>query len=207
MGKVDTYVDAIKRIAIDNSHGYSMASRWGSPDYDCSSLIISVVDGAGIPVKANGATYTGNMLKAFLMAGFTDVSDKVNLATGDGLLPGDILLNEVHHTEMVIQSKLVVGAHWDFDGKPGDSSGLEINWKPYYNYPWDYVLRFIENTTVNANDKLYSITDIKTALEVANGEYGNGNDRIKALQKNGFDSDLIQGLVNEIFDTLIHMGL
>ena len=27
-------------IANDNSHGYSMTSRWG-PDYDCSSFVIS----------------------------------------------------------------------------------------------------------------------------------------------------------------------
>ena len=44
-------------IANDNSHGYSMTSRWG-PDYDCSSFVITAYQNSGVPVKDNGMTYT-----------------------------------------------------------------------------------------------------------------------------------------------------
>lgn len=41
-------------IANDNSHGYDQAHRWGI-DYDCSSLVISAFEHAGVPVKSKGA--------------------------------------------------------------------------------------------------------------------------------------------------------
>ena len=62
MSKVEAYVEKALSIANDNTHGYSQVNRWGK-DYDCSSLVITVVENAGIPVKSKvGATYTGNML-------------------------------------------------------------------------------------------------------------------------------------------------
>ena len=64
-------------IANDNSHGYDQVNRWGSPDYDCSSLVITAYDKAGVPVKSKGATYTGNMREAFKKCGFVEVSDMV----------------------------------------------------------------------------------------------------------------------------------
>lgn len=39
---------------------------------------------------------------------------------------------------------------------------------------------------------------IGVALEVIAGKYGNGADRIKALEKEGYDYDVIQGCVNEL---------
>lgn len=54
-------------IANDNSHGYSMTSRWG-PDYDCSSFVISAFRNAGVNVGS--ATYTGNMRSQFTQHGF-----------------------------------------------------------------------------------------------------------------------------------------
>lgn len=64
-------------IANDDSHGYDQVNRWGSPDYDCSSLVITAYDKAGVPVKSKGATYTGNMREAFKKCGFVEVSDMV----------------------------------------------------------------------------------------------------------------------------------
>ena len=84
-------------IAQDDSHGYSQYKRWG-PDYDCSSLVISAYEKAGVPVKEAGATYTANMRVAFEKCGFKSIkygSDTV-------LIKGDILLNEKHHTALYI---------------------------------------------------------------------------------------------------------
>lgn len=130
-------------IATDNSHGYSQANRWG-PDYDCSSAIISAwEDGAGVPVKSNGATYTGNMLSAFLACGFRDVVGSVNLYNGDGLEAGDVLLNEKYHTAMYIGGNRVVHARSsEGNDTQGDQSGNEIRIQQYWNYPWDHVLRY-----------------------------------------------------------------
>lgn len=148
-------------IAEDDSHGYSQASdvRWGNPDYDCSSLVISAYDqafklaGQTSTPKTNGASYTGDMKAAFLASGFTDVTSTVNQTTGDGLVRGDVLLNIAHHTAMYIGeykgvSNLIVQASSSETGgkygSPGDQTGGEIKIKAYSRYSnggWDVVLR------------------------------------------------------------------
>jgi cell wall-associated NlpC family hydrolase len=64
--------DKAVAIAEDAAHGYDQANRWG-PNYDCSSLVITAFESVGIPVRASGATYTGNMKKAFKKCGFFEV--------------------------------------------------------------------------------------------------------------------------------------
>lgn len=140
--KINGAVEWAIAIANDDKHGYSQENRWGL-DYDCSSLLIEAWEtGGGVPVKTNGATYTGDMYQVFTANGFNDVTSIINLATGEGLKRGDILLNTLHHTEMMINSTQTVGAHSNYDGVTGDSSGNEIDIGDYYNYPWDYVLRY-----------------------------------------------------------------
>lgn len=146
MGKIETAVQWIIDIANDGSHGYDQNNRWG-PDYDCSSLVISAWDYAGVPVKANGASYTGDMKPAFLESGFSDVTSQINLSTGSGLQRGDVLLNIQSHTVMYIGGGEVVSASLNefgdiTGGKPGDQNGREIYSRPYYNKPWDCVLRY-----------------------------------------------------------------
>ena len=82
----------MEKVAADQSHGYSQQNRWGSPDYDCSSLVIRAYQKAGVPVETNGASYTGNMYSVFTKSGFKDVTKKCNLATGSGMKRGDVLL-------------------------------------------------------------------------------------------------------------------
>ena len=140
MGKIDNMVARALAIANDNSHGYSQANRWG-PDYDCSSMMYECAHHAGYNIgRGPDATrYTGTMKRDFMNAGFTAIPfNQVGLG---GLKRGDILLNEVHHTEMALGNGQFVGAHSNWDGYQGDSSGREINVAPAYNYPWDYVLR------------------------------------------------------------------
>lgn len=142
MSKVETYVSVMEQIAADQSHGYSQANRWG-PDFDCSSLVIYALEKAGIPARTKGATYTGNMLGPLTNCGFTDVKKNVNLSNCGGMKRGDILLNVLHHTAVYVGEGKIVHARGQSYGSPatGDQ-GQEISVSAYYNYPWDYVLRY-----------------------------------------------------------------
>ena len=152
VSKVEKATEWIEKVAEDDSHGYSQASRWGTPDYDCSSLVIMAWQQAGVPVKDYGATYTGNMRDAFLRDGFKDVTASINLNTGAGLHRGDVLLNYVNHTCMYIGNGKVVNARGD-NGNPqaGDQDGTEIRIQPYWNFPWNCVLRYPE--TIDDGDE------------------------------------------------------
>lgn len=130
--------------AEDNSHGYSQANRWG-PDYDCSSFVISAWEQAGVPVKAAGATYTGNMYDVFTRCGFQDVTAACDLATGAGLRYGDVLHShndgKQHAALYAGHGQIVHARSSEGNSIQGDQSGNEIRVQPYYG-PWDCVLRY-----------------------------------------------------------------
>lgn len=197
MSKIENYVQNAINIANDNSHGYSQVNRWGK-DYDCSSFVITVVENAGIPVKSKGgATYTGNMLSAFKKCGFTDVTSRVNLATGSGLVRGDILLNRTHHTEIYIGNGKNVGAHISetggVTGKTGDQTVKEICTNNYYNFPWTNVLRYTAEETTAGKKDVDTI-----AREVIAGKWGNGAARVQKLRRAGYNPTAVQKRVNEM---------
>ncbi len=138
----------LEKLARDDSHGYDQAQRWGERgDFDCSSAVITAWERAGVPVKAAGASYTGNMRGAFLRCGFADVTGEVELNGGCGLLRGDVLLNVRHHTALCCGNGQEAEASINekggvTGGEPGDQTGREILIRPYRNYPWDCVLRY-----------------------------------------------------------------
>lgn len=160
-------------VANDNSHGYDQEHRWGM-DYDCSSLVITAYQQAGVPLSC---TYTENMLQDMLRHDFVDVKNEVNVVTGAGLEVGDVLLNEIHHTAVYVGNGQMVEAtgnemHGVIGGKTGDQTGAEIAINPYHDYGWgtigwDYVLRYDGKDsghdeapgtyTVKAGDSLWSI--------------------------------------------------
>ena len=172
MNIVQSAIDYAVNIANDDSHGYSQDAkkRWGTPDFDCRSLVISAFKQAGLPLKA---TYAGNMLEDFLANGFTKVN--VNMATGEGLLPGDVLLNVAKHTALYIGDGKLVNATGSEtgskDGKDGDQTGQELRIQSYYNKPWDYVLRYDgqnEQEPPAPSSTVYTVQPGDTLTKIAN---------------------------------------
>lgn len=146
--KIDDAVEWMIDIANDPACGYDQTHRWG-PDYDCSSLIISAWQQAGVPIFDNQKIgYTGSMRNEFLKRGFNDVTSQVNCATGAGLLRGDICLTvSGGHVVTYIGDGQIVHASINelgtvTGGQTGDQTGKEICTRSYYNGPWEYVLRY-----------------------------------------------------------------
>ncbi len=171
MSKADEACKVMENFANDNTHGYDQTNRWG-PDYDCSSGVITAWQSVGVGVKSAGATYTGNMKEIFLRCGFEDVSEIVNLSTGSGLVRGDVLLNEVHHTAMYCGN----GKEVEFSinenggatgGKTGDQTGKECLIRSYRNYPWDCVLRYKEVGDSKVENKKTTIDYVARVREDA----------------------------------------
>jgi len=226
MTKVQKAVAYIKDIAADNKHGYSQVNRWGTPgtwsDYDCSSLVISAYQAAGIPVKDKGATYTGNMYSAFTACGFKDVTKDINLSTGKGLIAGDVLLNHADHTAMMISTTQLAQASIDengniMGGKVGDQTGYEIATRSYYNYPWNVVLRYpeavpkalpvLDKTGYTKGKKTIGVLALKQLILIAKAKgyikqgvnndeaFGNGTEKAvnECLKKWGYKQNGVAG--------------
>lgn len=148
MTKTEKAISYMESIARDDSHGYDQIHRTGPGDYDCSGLVISAWKQAGVNT---GATYTGDMYRAFLKAGFKDITRQVNFSSGYGLKRGDVLLSPGHHTAMYCGSGKMVDARINekgrsTGGKPGDQTGHEIEIHRYNDHPWKYALRYPEAT-------------------------------------------------------------
>lgn len=133
-------------IAADDTHGYSQPRRFG-PDYDCSSFIAAALNAAGIAVSSGMSTYNED---AQLSAhGFTPIAG-ANLATGEGLKAGDILIRHGagEHTEFYVGKLHTIGAHASetggIDGKPGDQTGEEISQVPFTG-GWSIAYRYAGN--------------------------------------------------------------
>ena len=145
----------MEHLCTHNAHGYTQGSRWGNGipevltidgkqytimggDRDCSSAIISAYQAAGLNVNA---TYTGNMVDAFLATGLFEWKPMSFIAQR-----GDIYLNIVNHTAMCTSPNPDMLAEFSISetggiyGQEGDQTGYEAYIHPYYDYPWDGIL-------------------------------------------------------------------
>ena len=172
------------QLAQDNSHGYSQASRWG-PDYDCSSMVCTVFEEAGIPLKSCGATYTGNMFAAALKAGFVQVPLEKRAR-------GDILLRHTSgsdgHTAIYLGNGMLVHAAGTYSHpESGDQTGNEICIQSYYDAGWQYCLRYPEEQEVS--EPVESVSEEPVTLTLPVLKNGDTGPSVMALQclLNGYD--------------------
>ena len=148
-------IDWATNIANDNTHGYNNNKNLIRPeDYNCIELVLTAYEKANIPIWDSCNIYgTVNMDPELLKVGFISVINDVNVNTGEGLEPGDILVaydeGKTSHTEMYIGNGMLVGARGDDDGQPGDSGGGEIAISGYSNMGWNHVLRYKGNSLVD----------------------------------------------------------
>ena len=127
-------VEVAIEFAEDDTHGYSQSSgmdggagRCMDPDVDCSSFVYYTLLEIGY-TKDQLGTYpftTRTMGRLLVAAGF----EELDFTSFDDLEYGDIIVRhgEHAHTEIVSGERETVGAHDNYDGMPGDSSGNEVS--------------------------------------------------------------------------------
>lgn len=144
------YLIEAKRIADDESHGYSQSNRMLNPDVDCSSFVYYSLKNCNYNV-GDSPFSTNNEESAtapeFTAENFVEANAK----------RGDIVMND-GHTEFVWEvsgGKITktIGAHEDKDGASGDSSGKEVcivDW----NQNWTRLLHPINPHGVNGDENM-----------------------------------------------------
>ena len=180
-------------LCTHNKHGYTMdmKGRQGSGeetvdiyghkykiksgDRDCSSAVISAFEAAGI--SCGGATYTGNMKKCMVASGNFKAEPMTYIAQGS-----DVYLNEKYHTAMCISAVPDVLGQFSinekgtgYGGKVGDQLQKgeydstygrgESHLKPYYDYPWDCILRCINNEVAFVIDENTGVKEVEKKTE------------------------------------------
>ncbi len=146
MTTIDKAVNWAVGIANDEAHGYDNVNRSG-PDYDCISLLVHAWKNAGVTIKASGSA---SFHTRAIEAGFLDVTNRVNLETGEGTRKGDLMIRRGEHAAMIIDNNgtLVEALGNELGlatgGQPGDQTGREIVVQPWRqnNPPWDMVCRW-----------------------------------------------------------------
>ncbi len=112
-----TYFSQLKAV------GWEPSKITVTCEADCSAGVCANITAAGyllgIPaLQKHTGTYTGNMRSALTKAGFTLLTDSKYLTSDDYLLPGDILLNDGHHTA----TNVTIGSKVKGDWKPTGST-------------------------------------------------------------------------------------
>jgi hypothetical protein len=158
----------------DDRNGYDWGTRWGGDhpdgaktlsiggrDYtyllgsrDCSS---SVIEACRLAIQytpyagaLDNATYTGNMADVFLSSGLF-------WADRSPARRGDVYLNHVNHTAMCQDggadgvygydclSQACINEYGTvYGGQVGDQTGGELCLSPFYEYPWDTTLHWLD---------------------------------------------------------------
>lgn len=167
-------IEYVKKVASDNSYGYSQSRREEAKEDDCSSLSLDALKLAGVDIGS--ATYTGNAITPLLAAGFINVTKTINLETGEGLQSGDVLLRPAvpdkgGHMAIMITDTQLAQAAGDLDKKRGDSSGREIyirNFVGSFGTAPKYVLRFpapVTSSDIVAGDMVQIVIPVNTSAD------------------------------------------
>lgn len=167
-GDINSFINWMDKACRVWSVGYDQSNRWDIRDggeCDCSSLVIWALRKAGF--DTGGATYTGNMSSNLTARGWKRLPPDLNT-----LQPGDILLNDTHHTCACIRGrgKTATIAQASIDengnasgGRSGDQTGNETNERQAYVYRhgWNCILRYTGASTSGgsssgSSDKWYA---------------------------------------------------
>lgn len=195
---IENVLAIAKEIAEDPTHGYDQIHRNG-PDYDCSSLVNEIWEEAGVHVRSYGASYTGNMRGAYTACGFKSYDNVFQQM----LKPGDVLLNETHHTALYMGNGMLCEATSNefggiSGGVAGDQTGREIRIGPYYTYSkgWDCVLRYVGTKDVETDDApaatgTWVVKSGDTLWRIAEKVYGHGWFYTDLMKENNLTTDLI----------------
>lgn len=188
MGDIERAVKFMIDTANDNRHGYDQVYRNG-PDYDCSSLVATALFEGGFDV--NPSSWTGNIETQLRKCGFEECKAPWRA--------GDVHLKRRKHIAMSVSKTDIVHASINergevSGGKTGDQTGREICRRKYYEYAggWDVHLRY-KGVGDDAGEKKSYRT---VAREVISGRYGNGEERRKKLESEGYDYNIVQAAVN-----------
>lgn len=153
-------------------------------DADCSAGVSAIVKAVGYLLNIQAlkdiaiTNYTGSMKSNFRAAGFEVLTDSKYLTSDDYLLPGDIILNEKHHTciNLDFGSKAEkpkgeqksgwikdeeTGKWWykEKDGSYPKNGWKTIDGKDYYfdNDGWLRTDQYIKSANYDTNGKLYYV--------------------------------------------------
>lgn len=121
-GTMDRVIEEARKMADDDTIGYSQANRRLDPDVDCSSFVFYALKKAGFDVGDSPFNTIG-MDTTLPKLGFTKTSwsgDASQLKKGDIMWAGG-------HTEIYLGDGKTIGAHQDLDGHDGDGSGNEVS--------------------------------------------------------------------------------
>ena len=132
-GKGDKALKFFLGMINDNSYGYSFGGH-GPKDFDCASSISWSLRQAGFDM--GGGWDTTGVANALFALGWQKVPNDGNPKRGD------IVMNEAHHVEWALGNGQLAGFHDNYDGVSGDSSGTEASTLAYYDFPWDYYIRY-----------------------------------------------------------------
>lgn len=148
MGSISKFCDRMRYWCDEGNLGYDQSQRWNiyeGGECDCSSLVIFALREAGF--DTGSSSYTGDMSDNLTARGWMRLPADIS-----NCMPGDILLNDVHHVCAVIDGygwdATIAQASIDERGKAsGGQSGEqanETNTKPVYKYwaGWDCILRY-----------------------------------------------------------------
>lgn len=141
--KVEAMLAWAVGIAADDTHGYSQANRFG-PNYDCSSFVSTALMEGGFGIE--DYLFPADMVEVLPDYGFV-----VYKKGETDPQRGDILVQPYVHVEICMGGLDCVGAHRNYDGRSGDRSGHEIEYRteasdlecPFcHNAEYVYILRY-----------------------------------------------------------------
>ena len=171
-------------ISKDDSHGYSMSSRY-SPNFDCSSFISFALIFGGFKVRHDSVTW--NLHSQLRADGWKDIDINAPRQRGDIFLSEHGGSGGGHVIACVDASKMVHAS--------STSKGILIEDFYIPSFGYDFHMRYDGYNEPSTGSKK---SNEEIAREVIAGKWSVYPERKKLLEKAGYNYKEIQTLVNKI---------